>query len=127
MIPPQCSLADEIFAFQVPTNEGLGQKEHDFSNVRASMVYKEGELLPKQPNVEYFGTGKLGTLKGGLCNAMDVRERMSNKDIAVLAETSVEDIIASKRTDYGLCYGLLLVSVICCKDFLRMFYVYCKM
>ena len=101
MIPSQCSLADEIFVFKVPANEGLGAKEHDFSNVTTSMVSKEGELLPKQPNVEYFGTGKLGTLKGGLCNAMDFRKRMSNEDIAVLAETSVEQTISTKRTDYG--------------------------
>lgn len=121
VIPPQCSLGDEIFVFQVPANEGLGAKEHDFANVTASMVSKEGELLPKQPNVEYFGTGKLGTLKGGLSNAMDFRERMSNTDIAVLAETSVEQAISVKRTDYGFS----AVSVICCcKDFLRTFYVY---
>ena len=98
-IPEGCCIAEEVYVFRVPVNVSLGIDEADFSNVAVTVVSsKDCQPLQTPPRVAYFASGKLGVLKGGLSNVFDYRERLSNSEINVHAEGTVQEKLADKRT-----------------------------
>lgn len=91
-----------ILTIPVPKSEVLGQDEHDFSNVLIKGIDMEGNEFDKPPKVTFFSTGKLGALRGGLCNFSDQRQILEKEDIQQLAEAEVSTKLDCKRT---VCWG----------------------
>lgn len=99
LLPLSCSPSKWIYLFRIPVSAPLGEDEKDYSAVQVSVFSQDGILATENRTLEYFSTGRLGCLTGGLLNLDDRRKVMSKKDVAHLAEATTEARLATKRTD----------------------------
>lgn len=80
----------EVYTFVVPHTANLGETLDSYGNVRVNF-FDENLEQQKAPVVEFFSSGKLGALHGGLLNLDDLRTPITAADIS---EMQVEDFSA---------------------------------
>ena len=98
-IPVDVPKADSIFLLTVPATRFLGQGNDDFRNVAKSLFDPDGQVISDAPNVAFFSTGRLGSLKGGMLHLEDVREILNRDDIQNVAlEQTHEQLQKRRRT-----------------------------
>lgn len=98
-LPVNCVVRNPLYMFKIPKDEAIGVNEKDFSNVSVEVFKPDGTPSDEPPKPEFFTTGKLGVLSGGLLNVKDQRKPMSKEDVQAMAVFEVKEKLENKRTE----------------------------
>ena len=98
-IPLTIAPVEELYVFTVPHAGNLGTTYDSYDNVSVKVFdtnMKEVEV--NASDVQYFSTGKLGSLHGGLLNIDDARPVLSAEDIKQMQVTQFEHQVQKARS-----------------------------
>ena len=106
-LPLNCVVRNPLYMFKIPGDEAVGEDEKDFSKVSVEVFKPDGTPSDEPAKPEFFTTGRLGVLSGGLLNVKDQRRPMSKEDVQAMAVCEVGEKLEKKRTEqllHMLCY-----------------------
>ncbi len=90
---------DMFYVFTVPHAGKLGDTYDSYDKVSVKALdanMKEVEV--NASDVQYFSSGKLGSLHGGLLNVDDMRQALSAEDIKKMQTKQFEDQVQKCRS-----------------------------
>lgn len=92
-----------LYVFVVPSEEPLGVKDGDFSNVQVkSSRVSDGEISDiDRSKVLITCTGRLGTLPRGLLHTADIRKKMTREKVVQTFVENVSCKLQKKRRGIG--------------------------
>ena len=86
----------------VPVEGPIGTHECDYSFLETRWYDDTGVLVTEERSANFFSTGKLGALKGGLANFKDLRPTISQAQVVEAASMEVEQNLACKRSPWWI-------------------------
>ena len=95
-IPLQIAPTADVWAFVLPSDGVLGSSENDYEHVQIQR-YDVNQTLVEEGKADFFSSGKLGALEGGLRNLDDVRQSLSKEAICEIQNELGEHQIAAAR------------------------------
>lgn len=94
---PVALCGQPIYFFLVPFRDPLGKTFQDFTNVEVTKLDANHQELDDKPSVEYFSSGKLGALHGGLLHLDDHRAILSADDIKDIQKKEMQKEVEAQR------------------------------
>ena len=90
-----------FYVFVVPHGASLGKSFDTYENVQVK-VFDDKLQEHEATGVEYFSSGNLGKLHGGLLNMSDYRAPITAEDLSALQAVQFESNVANHRRHAGV-------------------------
>lgn len=103
----------QLYVFTVPHARNLGVAYDSYDNVSWKVFDTHmKEMVVDASDVQYFSSGKLGSLHGGLLNVDDARTVLSAEDINRMQITQFEEQVQKSRSpSLIMCIYAILMKV----------------